>query len=155
MTDTPIGAPSGASLPTPPRQTDRPRGFLRRAWRALAAFLLAQLARFWHGTWDVFVAWLRKPPLPWRYRWQVISRTLVGALGGFYLAESSAALIARGMMALDVSRNDATLSARMIGFILMAVAVMWAYGCATQRRAWLGVGVPAALTSALAWWLRS
>jgi len=121
--------------------------FFAAIWRAIAGFFVAG--------WHIFVAWCRTPPLPWRYRFNVISRTLAGAVGGYYLAAACAALAARGLMALAVSNNDARLSGQMLGFITLAVALMWAFGCASQRRAWLGVGLPAVLLSGLAWWLRS
>jgi len=116
-------------------------------WRAIANFCVAG--------WRIFIAWWRKPPLPWLYRAQVLSRTLVGTLGGYYLATSAAALIARGLIGLEMPRNDATLTATMLGFITLAVALMWSFGCASQRRAWLGVGLPAVLLWVGAWWLRT
>jgi len=118
--------------------------------------VVALLVAIWRYTWGRFIGWCRKPPLPWGYRGQVILRTLAGAVGGFYLATACAGLSARGLLALDaVTRNDATLAGRMIGFLVMAIALMWAYGCASQRRAWLGVALPAAVLSALNWWLSS
>jgi len=121
--------------------------FFTAIWRAIAGFFVVG--------WRIFVAWCSKPPLPWPYRAHVISRALVGAVGGFYLAVACATLSARGLMLLEVSVNDARLSAQMLGFLVQAIALMWAFGCATQRRAWLGVGLPAAVLSGVLWWLSS
>jgi len=134
------------------------RSLLQVSGALVAAFFVAiwrAIAGFFVSGWRIFVAWCRKPPLPWRYRAHVISRTLVGAVGGFYLAVACATLSARGLMLLELSSNDARLSGQMLGFLVQAIALMWAFGCASQRRAWLGVGLPAVVLSGVVWWLQS
>jgi len=87
----------------------------------------------------------------WRYRANVASRTVVAVAGGYLLAAGTAALGAQMLLKLGVARNDAALGGTMLAFILQAIAFMWAFGCATTRRAWLGVMPAAIIISALAW----
>jgi len=97
---------------------------------------------------------MSKPLSPlWRYRAHVASRTIVAVAGGYLLAAGTAALGAQMLLKLGVARNDAALGSTMLAFILQAVAFMWAFGCTTTRRAWLGVMPAAVLISALAWLL--
>jgi len=136
------------------------RTFWQRSVALFAALFVALgrlIARcgvfLWQKTAGLAVSWWQA--LPWRYRGHVLSRTLVGTVGGFYLAVSGASLIARGLMALEMPSNDARLTSQMLGFLIQAIALMWVFGCASQRRAWLGVGLPAALLAGVTWWLRS
>jgi len=89
----------------------------------------------------------------WRYRANVASRTIVAVAGGYLLAAGSAALVAQMLFKFGMARNDAALSGAMLAFILQAIAFMWAFGCATIQRAWLGVMPAAIVISALAWHL--
>jgi len=138
------GAEKNAAKPA----SDAP-GKQRSFWQLLGALFVAlwrALAGFVVSVWQA---------LPWRYRVNVVSRALAGCVGGYYLAAASAGLWARFFLWLGVARNDATLSGQMLGFITLAVAVMWAFGCASQRRAWLGVALPAAVLWTVSWWFRT
>jgi len=92
-------------------------------------------------------------PSLWRYRANVASRAVVAVVGGYLLAAGSAAFGAQMLVKFEVARNDAALGGTMLGFILQAVAFMWAFGCATAQRAWLGVMPLAVIVSVAAWWL--
>jgi len=97
---------------------------------------------------------MSKPISPlWRYRANVASRTLVAVAGGYLLAAGSAALVAQMLFKLGMVRNDAALGGSMLAFILQAIAFMWAFGCTSIQRAWLGILPAAIVISALAWFL--
>lgn len=93
------------------------------------------------------------PPLA-RYRWAVASRMLAATAGGYALASATAAGLGLALARSGGNSVDAVLWATMLGFIVHAVAALWAFGCANARRAWLGIGVPAVLLGALALGLR-
>jgi len=86
-----------------------------------------------------------------RYRARVFSRVLAAGAGGYALAAASAAFIAQIMVLLGMVRNEATLGATMLAFIIQMVAVLWVFHCTSAKRAWLGMLVPAALLSVLVW----
>jgi len=90
----------------------------------------------------------------WRYRAAVLSRTLAATAGGYVLAAAGSMLCAQVMVLwLGVARTSAVTGATMLAFIIHLIAVLWVFGCASARRAWLGVGIPALVVGILAWWL--
>ena len=89
-----------------------------------------------------------------RYRWAVVSRALAAIGGGYALASATAAGLALLLARTGSSGVDAVLWASMLAFIVHAIAALWAFGCASARRAWLGIGIPTVLLSALAFSLK-
>lgn len=85
------------------------------------------------------------------YRARVASRAVAAIGGGYALAAASAAAGAVGFQYLGMARVDATMAATMLAFVVYAVAAMWAFGCATAVRAWLGIALPAGGLALLAW----
>lgn len=85
-----------------------------------------------------------------RYRVQVALRAVAAVGGGYVLAAASAAAGALGFQSLGLARPDATLAATMLSFIVYAIAAMWAFGCASAVRAWVGIGLPALALALLA-----
>ena len=86
-----------------------------------------------------------------RYRMRVASRSLVAIGGGYALAAASAAAGAIGFQWFGMARSDATMAATMLSFIVYAIAGMWAFGCASVTRAWVGIGLPGLALALLAW----
>ena len=87
-----------------------------------------------------------------RYRWAVCSRTVAAFAGGYALSAAFAAAL--GLVCVQwwgVARADAVTLSTMLSFIVFAVAVLWAFACATARRAWAGIAVPAVALGLLAW----
>jgi hypothetical protein len=84
------------------------------------------------------------PRLPLtRYRLGVASRLIAAGPGGHALSVCVAQGVALGLSAAGASRIDAALAATMAAFVAHAVAALWAFGCASARRAWAGIGLPA------------
>lgn len=84
-----------------------------------------------------------------RYRWAVASRALAAIGGGYALAAATAAGVGLALARAGSSGVEAVLWASMLAFIVHAIAALWAFGCASARRAWLGIGIPAVLLGAL------
>lgn len=72
----------------------------------------------------------------------VLSRSLAAMVGGYALALSSAACMA---LVLPMPRSQAVLTGMMIAIVLCACAALWAFATRSALRAWVGIGVPAAL----------
>lgn len=85
-----------------------------------------------------------------RYRWQVFSRVLAAALGGYALTSlitiALAQLLSRGFGMLPAA---AVLSATLGGFIVYTVIVCWVFSTRSASRAWLGVALPSLALGAL------
>ncbi len=78
-----------------------------------------------------------------RYRLGVASRLIAAMPGGHALSICVAEGMALGLSAGGASRIDSVLAATMAAFVSHAVAVLWAFGCASAWRAWAGIGLPA------------
>jgi uncharacterized membrane protein len=78
-----------------------------------------------------------------RYRWQVFSRIVAAALGGYLLTSliviALAQLLSRAFGMLPAA---AVLSATLGGFVVYTVIVCWAFSTRSATRAWLGVMLP-------------
>lgn len=85
-----------------------------------------------------------------RYRWQVFSRVLAAALGGYALTSlimiALSQLLARAFGMLPAA---AVLSATLAGFMVYAVIVCWVFSTRSAARAWLGVALPSLMLGAL------
>lgn len=95
-------------------------------------------------------SWHLKPLT--RYRWAITSRTIAAVLGGYVLSAITAAAFSLALPLAGIARVEAVLWATMMAFLLHALAALWCFGCASAWRAWVGVGLPAAL-ALLALWL--
>lgn len=90
-----------------------------------------------------------------RYRWAVCSRTLAGLVGGYALSACFAAALGLVLARWTTQpRVDAVTWSTMLSFVVMAIAVLWAFGCRSALRAWVGIAVPGAVLGAV-WWLLS
>ncbi|MFT7128883.1 MAG: hypothetical protein ACI89U_000991 [Gammaproteobacteria bacterium] len=66
----------------------------------------------------------------------VISRSIAALLGGFIVANAVGAALAK---ALPASQTDAVVMAMMLGFLVYALAALWAFAAKSARTAWLGL----------------
>ncbi|MFT3801843.1 MAG: DUF3649 domain-containing protein [Burkholderiaceae bacterium] len=97
----------------------------------------------------------KAPALPLgRYRRAVASRALAAIGGGYALAAATAAGLGLMLAQAGMPRADAVLTATMLSFVVHAIAALWAFGCATTRRAWLGIVLPAVVLAGWAIWFR-
>ena len=78
-----------------------------------------------------------------RYRGSVAARVLAASLGAYALTSLATATLA-----------EAVLVASLWSFAIGAVIVMWVFTTRSARRAWLGLGITAAVLGLLLWWLR-
>jgi hypothetical protein len=82
------------------------------------------------------------PAATWRYRGDVASRAVAAIFGGYLVASTGTALLAR---LLPMARADAVVLATMLALVIYPCAVMWVFATSSVRRAWLGVGAACAL----------
>ena len=76
------------------------------------------------------------------YRLDVLSRCVAAVFGGYALSAVVAASLGLAMANSGASRADAALVGTMTAFLAHTIAALWAFGCATARRAWAGIGLP-------------
>ncbi|WP_245638679.1 DUF3649 domain-containing protein [Hydrogenophaga palleronii] len=104
------------------------------------------------------VAMLRRvctPGADLRYRGSVAARVLAASLGAYALTSLATATLALLLPRLSVTtRAEAVLVASLWSFAIGAVIVMWVFTTRSARRAWLGLGITAAVLGPLLWWLR-
>ena len=89
-----------------------------------------------------------------RYRSAVLVRAVAGFGGGYVLSAAFAA--AFGLVCVQwcgMARTEAVTVATMLSFVVLAVAVLWAFACANTKRVCLGIAMPAVLLGLLAWML--
>ena len=77
----------------------------------------------------------------------VLARVLAGFGGGYALGALIAVVLAK---TLPATRLDAVLTGAMVGFVVHALAIIWAFAASTVLRACIGILAPAAFLSALA-----
>lgn len=87
------------------------------------------------------------------YRRQIAARAVAALLGGYALGSATAACLGAALAALGMARLDAVMAATMLGYVLMAGAAIWAFSCASARRACWGIAAPALALLPLALWL--
>ncbi|RIX78657.1 DUF3649 domain-containing protein [Acidovorax cavernicola] len=97
----------------------------------------------------------RKPEVPVRYFWAVASRAIAAVGGGYGLSASVAAALSIFLPLAGMDRANAVMTATMLAFVAHAVAALWAFGCATALRAWLGIVLPAVVLGLPAWFFAS
>jgi hypothetical protein len=78
-----------------------------------------------------------------RFRWiGVVSRVVAAAFGGYVLSSVAAISLA---LALPMARSEAVLTGSMVSFVVYVCAVLWVFAASSAWRAWLGLGIPAAV----------
>jgi len=80
--------------------------------------------------------------LDWRYRGGVAARALAAVGGGYLLAATAMALLAR---LLPLHRADAVTLATMLAFVVYPCAVLWVFAAGSALRACAGIALPSAL----------
>lgn len=80
----------------------------------------------------------------------VLSRSLAAMVGGYALAAGASMFFA---LALPLQRGQAVLTGMLVAIVLCACAALWAFATRNALRAWLGIGIPAALLWIAAEWL--
>lgn len=85
-----------------------------------------------------------------RYRWEVASRVVAAAIGGYALASALTVLLA---LIWPLPQAQAVLASTMLGFVWYTVAVIWVFTTRSHVRAWVGMVLPTVLIAMLCWWL--
>lgn len=84
-----------------------------------------------------------------RYRWQVTSRVIAAALGGYALTSLAVAVCALALPRLGgTSLAQATLIATLWSFALYTGVAIWVFSTRSARRAWAGLAGWSALLGA-------
>jgi len=81
--------------------------------------------------------------------WNLLSRCLAAALGGYALANALPVAVAAGLRGM--ARSDAVLVAMQLSFVVYGGAVMWAFAARSACAAWSGLAWPALLAGLVAW----
>ncbi len=90
------------------------------------------------------------------YRWQVASRCVAAAVGGFALTSAASVLMAWAIVRLGwAPRSSAVHAATLLSFAVWCAVVMWAFHTARLSWVWLNMALPSLVLGALAWWLGS
>lgn len=89
---------------------------------------------------------------PVRHRFAVASRALAALVGGYGLATAFTVALGR---ALALPKEEILNTAALPAFLFYAGAAIWAFYASTAMRAWLGIGLPAAVFTLAAWLLRA
>lgn len=92
------------------------------------------------------------PHSPVRHRFAVASRALAALVGGYGLATAFTVALGR---ALELPKEEIVNTAALPAFLWYAGAAVWAFYASTSARAWLGIGLPAAVLTLAAWLLRA
>jgi hypothetical protein len=71
----------------------------------------------------------------WRYRGEVLMRTLAALAGGYAGASAVAMALARR---LPMTAQEAAISATLPSFLIYAGAVLWAFAARSAAQAWIG-----------------
>ncbi|ARU89246.1 DUF3649 domain-containing protein [Pseudomonas sp. M30-35] len=90
-----------------------------------------------------------KPTSPSRGRilW---SRVAAAIFGGYAL--TSASVIFLGAV-LPLPKSQAILASSLASFAVYTAAIIWVFAVQDNRRAWLGLMLPAMVLAPLGWWL--
>ena len=83
-----------------------------------------------------------------RYRLAVLSRIVAAVLGGYVFATSVAILLSR---AIPLPRAESALTGQLLGFVLYACAVVWAFAAKRAQWAWGGLLIVSLACGAVAW----
>lgn len=80
----------------------------------------------------------------------MLSRSAAAILGGYAL--TSAVVIFLGAV-LPLPKSQAILAASLASFAVYTAAIVWVFAVQDNRRAWLGLLLPAVVLAVLGWWL--
>lgn len=80
----------------------------------------------------------------------LLSRTAAAILGGYAL--SAAVVIFLGAV-LPLPKSQAILAASLASFTVYTAAIVWVFAVQDNRRAWIGLLLPAVVLTLLGWWL--
>lgn len=69
-----------------------------------------------------------------RYRWAILSRTLLAVVGGYIFTSLATGSLA---LALPLAKPQAVLAATQLSFALYCALVIWAFCASSPMRAWL------------------
>ncbi len=87
------------------------------------------------------------------YRMAVASRALAAILGGYAVAALATACLSLVLVRwVGMDRPEAVVTSTLLSFLWFALAVVWVFAADSAARAWLGLGVPAAVLS-LGWFV--
>ncbi|WP_437882985.1 DUF3649 domain-containing protein [Pseudomonas sp. LRF_L74] len=70
--------------------------------------------------------------------WPVVSRIIAAVLGGYLFTYAFTAALAR---LLPLDPMTAPIVATLPAFLVYTLAVLWAFGCRSAWRAWIGLGL--------------
>ncbi len=91
----------------------------------------------------------RQRKVPALYRWSVASRVFAATVGCYALAALLSAVLALALHRFtDASRADGVLVATLLSFVIYTVAALWIFCARTALRAWLWLGLVAAIAGA-------
>lgn len=85
-----------------------------------------------------------------RYRWAVFSRVLAAFVGGYVLSSLLLLLLS---LTLPLPQAEAIAASTMLGFILYALIIIWAFSIKRLRTVWLGLLISSLVCAPLVWWL--
>lgn len=80
----------------------------------------------------------------------LLSRVAAAIFGGYAL--TSGAVIFLGAV-LPLPKSQAILAASLASFTVYTLAIVWVFAVQDNRRAWLGLLLPAAVLAVVGWWL--
>jgi hypothetical protein len=87
-----------------------------------------------------------------RHRFAVASRALAALVGGYGLATAFTVAFGR---ALALPKEEIVTTAALPAFLFYAGSAVWAFYASSATRAWLGIGLPAAVFALVAWLLHT
>lgn len=80
----------------------------------------------------------------------LLSRSAAAILGGYAL--TSAVVIFLGAV-LPLPKSQGVLAASLASFAVYTAAIVWVFAVQDNRRAWLGLLLPAVVLAVSGWWL--
>ncbi|MBH3428334.1 iron transporter [Pseudomonas alkylphenolica] len=78
----------------------------------------------------------------------IASRCAAGLLGGYAFTYAITAFLAR---VLPMAATDAVIVATLPAFVFYTLAVLWAFACRSERRAWALAGISGPLALVAFW----
>lgn len=85
-----------------------------------------------------------------RYRWNVASRVLAAAVGGYVLTSALAVFMA---LLLPIARAQAVIAASDMGFLIYLPILLWVFHARSATRAWFWLLSWTGALALLCWWL--
>ncbi|WP_290524528.1 hypothetical protein [Alcanivorax sp.] len=85
-----------------------------------------------------------------RYRWAVFARVVAAFVGGYMLSSMVLLLLS---LTLPLPQAEAIATGTMLGFILYALIIIWAFSIKRLRTVWLGLLIGSLACAPLILWL--